>query len=154
MTRNASSPQQRHFLTLLPRQWSICDWEWFCRLVSPVFNDFGECGCAEGGRPDDLHAYDIESGSWTEFSTLGTFASFEGATGLAASNGKLYACSVSHDSTGIVLHEYNITSGTWKDLSPRREPLSRQGMGFIESNGKLYVFAGSGDSAPYNSVPD
>eukprot|EP00961_Rhodomonas_salina_P171114 2306927-Rhodomonas_salina.1 len=52
-------------------------------------------------------------------------------------------CSGSHKND---LHEYDIASGAWTDLSSPRDggtPAVRHRMAFAESNGKLYVFGAS-----------
>eukprot|EP00339_Tiarina_fusa_P005869 CAMPEP_0117000320 /NCGR_PEP_ID=MMETSP0472-20121206/2703_1 /TAXON_ID=693140 ORGANISM="Tiarina fusus, Strain LIS" /NCGR_SAMPLE_ID=MMETSP0472 /ASSEMBLY_ACC=CAM_ASM_000603 /LENGTH=265 /DNA_ID=CAMNT_0004699977 /DNA_START=109 /DNA_END=903 /DNA_ORIENTATION=+ len=102
---------------------------------------------------NDLHEYDIASAVWTDLSspTAGPAPSSRVKMGFTGSNGRLYVFGgaekllTGSESYRQDLHEYDIVSGTWTDLSTLSTgtpPSARTSMGFVESNGKLYVFGG------------
>lgn len=103
---------------------------------------------ASGTLINDLYAYDVVS-LWTDLSnpSSGTPPSPRLRMGFAENDGKLYVFGgdvAGHDPEYGELHQYDIASSSWTDLSvPLSGPPATQELfGMTASNGKLYVFGG------------
>jgi len=103
-------------------------------------------GLGESGYFNDLHEYDIASRTWTDLSSpnAGTVPEPRYDMRFGVSNGKLYVFGGWSDYApeGLNdLHEYDIPSRTWTDLSsPDAGTAPGWGEVFGISNNKLYVF--------------
>eukprot|EP00286_Rhodomonas_abbreviata_P027873 CAMPEP_0181303152 /NCGR_PEP_ID=MMETSP1101-20121128/8394_1 /TAXON_ID=46948 /ORGANISM="Rhodomonas abbreviata, Strain Caron Lab Isolate" /LENGTH=1307 /DNA_ID=CAMNT_0023408683 /DNA_START=219 /DNA_END=4139 /DNA_ORIENTATION=+ len=103
-----------------------------------------------GSYLDDLHAYDIDTATWTDLSTpsIGIPPSARTGMGLVAMNGKLYV-QAGRSSTGASLddlYEYDIATTTWTNLSTPSSgtpPPVRYYHGLAAMNGMLYVHGGN-----------